>query len=58
METNRYIIVVNSGRGRHRAWKILDRVTLTLSTETYDYKPVAECKRLNEDYTEQLRKSK
>jgi hypothetical protein len=44
---NRYAIVVNSGRGRYRAWKILDRATLKLSAETYEYKPVEECKKLN-----------
>lgn len=48
METeNRYIIVANSGRGRHKAWKILDLHRVELLPDVYDYKPFQECLALN-----------
>jgi hypothetical protein len=48
METsNRYIIVANSGRGRHKAWKILDLHRAELLPDVYDYKPFEECLALN-----------
>ena len=48
METqNRYIIVANSGRGRNKAYKILDLHNMELLPETYDRKPVDECLALN-----------
>ena len=43
---NRYIIVV-SGNGRNKVYKILDTQTATLSDITYLKKPVDECAKLN-----------
>ena len=45
--TNRYIIVANSGRGRNKAYKILDLHHVELLPEVYDYKPFEECLALN-----------
>jgi len=48
METeNRYIIVANSGRGRHKAYKILDLHKMELLPDVYDRKPIDECLALN-----------
>lgn len=48
METeNRYIIVANSGRGRHKAYKILDLHEMELLPDVYDRKPFEECLALN-----------
>jgi hypothetical protein len=48
METeNRYIIVANSGRGRSKAYKILDLHKMELLPEVYERKPVDECLALN-----------
>jgi|GEM_PF-6998221 len=48
METeNRYIIVANSGSGRHKAFKILDLREMELLPEVYDRKPFDECLALN-----------
>jgi hypothetical protein len=44
---NRYIIVTNSGRGRRKAWKILDLHRSVLLPKVYDYKPFRECLELN-----------
>ena len=48
METsNRYIIVANSGRGRNKAFRILDLERMEFVGEVYDYKPFNECLSLN-----------
>lgn len=48
METsNRYIIVANSGRGRNKAFRILDLERMEFVGEVCNYKPFNECLALN-----------